>query len=164
MEEENNPEKARENSDPEEKLAECERQKHEYLSGWQRARADFLNYKKEEMERIRGFIAYSTEELFLKLLPILDSFERAEKAVPANSTDECVKGVLNIKSLLRDFLRQEGIVEIQTSGCKFDPNFHEAVDEEERAGAESGTIVEEVQKGYTINGRVLRPAKIKVAK
>ena len=79
MEEENNPEKARENSDPEEKLAECERQKHEYLSGWQRARADFLNYKKEEMERIRGFIAYSTEELFLKLLPILDSFERAEK-------------------------------------------------------------------------------------
>ena len=58
---------------------ECEKQKNEYLAGWQRARADLLNYKKEEMERIGELVGYATEELILKILPILDNFEIAEQ-------------------------------------------------------------------------------------
>lgn len=152
-------------NDLEEKLKECERQKAEYLSGWQRARADFLNYKKEEMERIGELIGYAKEEFLLKILPILDNFNQAEKTIPeSEKANEHLKGLLQIKSQIMDFLSREGVKEMDTVGKKFDPNYHEIVAEEEKEGAESGIILEEIQKGYTIEGRVLRPVKVKVAK
>ncbi len=145
------------------KLEECLKQKDEYLAGWQRARADFLNYKKEEMERISALLAYSGEELILKILPILDNFELVEKKMPEDlKKDESVKGILQIKNQILDFLKNQGVEEIKTVGEKFDPNLHEAVETQD--GQESGIILEEVQKGYMINGRLLRAAKVKVAK
>ena len=69
------------------KLENAEKQAQEYLAGWQRARADFLNYKKEEMERIGEFLKYANEEFILKLLPILDNFTEAEKSIPEEKKD-----------------------------------------------------------------------------
>jgi molecular chaperone GrpE len=147
------------------KLEEAEKKAAGYLAGWQRARADFLNYKKEEVERMEVFLKYAVEEFILKILPVLDNFDLAEKKLPEDSKNsEDVKGLLQIKTQLSDFLKNEGVEEIKTIGEKFDPNLHEAVEEVESKDKDSGIIVEEVQKGYKINGRLLRPAKVKVVK
>jgi molecular chaperone GrpE len=147
------------------KLAEYQKKRDEYLAGWQRARADFLNYKKEEIERIGEILKYDEEELILKILPILDNFNLVEKKLSEElKNDESVKGVLQIKAQILDFLKNQGVEEIEAVGKKFDPNFHEAVEELELKDKESGIIIEEVQKGYTIHGRILRPAKVKVNK
>lgn len=147
------------------KLEECQKQKEEYLLGWQRARADLLNYKKEEMERIGELIKYADTELILKILPILDNFDIVEKKLSENlKNDENVKGLLLIKNQILDFLKNQGVEEIKSVGKKFDPNFQEIVEEAEKEGVESGIVLEEIQKGYTIHGRLLRPAKVKVAK
>jgi len=166
-------------------LEECQKRKEEYLAGWQRERADFLNYKKEEMERIGELMKYANEELILKILPVLDNFELAEKNLKENRDDnEYIKGLLQIKRQLLDFLKCQGVEEINSVGEKFDPNFHEVVEEVpsdspalasakagdlakegvESEAVKSGTIIEEVQKGYKTNNGLLRPAKVKVAK
>ena len=109
-------------------LETCQKQKEEYLAGWQRSRADFLNYKKEEMERIGELLKYAGEELVLKILPILDNFEIIEKKLPDDlRKDDNIKGLLLIKNQLLDFLKSQGVEEIKSQGQKFDPNFHEAV-------------------------------------
>lgn len=147
------------------KLKEFENLKNEYLAGWQRARADLLNYKKEELERVGNLIRYASEGILLNILPILDNFEIAEKNLPEElKNNENIKGFLLIKKQLIDFLKTQGIEEIDVLGKKFDPAFCEVVEEVETNEKETGTVVEEIQKGYKINGRVLRPAKVKVAK
>ncbi|MCX6759255.1 MAG: nucleotide exchange factor GrpE [Candidatus Nealsonbacteria bacterium] len=163
------------------KLEECQKLKEEYLAGWQRARADLLNYKKEEIERIEEILKYGGEEFILKILPILDNFDLAEKKLPEDlKNNDSIKGLLQIKTQILDFLRIQGVEEIKTIGEKFDPNFHEAVEQVEESklssspsafareieakDKDSGIIVEEVQKGYKINGRLLKPAKVKVVK
>lgn len=146
-------------------LEECQRQKQEYLAGWQRARADFINYKKEEMERIQELIGYAKEEFLLNILPILDNFDQAEKKIPEQKLqDEEIKGLLQIKDQLLNYLKRLGAKEMKIMGEKFNPNLHEVAAEEEKAGTDPGTIIEEVQKGYMIGDRVLRAAKVKVAK
>jgi len=136
------------------KIEELEKQKNEYLAGWQRARADFLNYKKEEMERIGELLKYASEEFVLKVLPILDNFEIIEKKMPDSlKNDENVKGLLLVKKQIQDLLKLQGVEEIETTGKNFDPNFMEAVEKEE-----------EERKGYKINGTLLRPAKVKIVK
>ncbi len=155
------------------KLEECEKQKCEYLSCWQRERAEFLNYKKEEMERVGEFLKYANEAFILKILTILDNFEVIERKLPENlKKDENIKGLLLIKNQILDFLKAQGVETIKSIGEKFDPHLHEIVGEvassevltKEGAKPESGTIIEEIQKGYKINGRLLRPAKVKISK
>ena len=146
------------------KLAECQKEKDEYLKGWQRARADFLNYKKEEAERVKGILKYANEDLVFKILPILDNFEKAGESVPDDLKDnQYLKGILQIKIQLRDLLKNQGVKEIESLGKKFDPNFHEVVEEVEKEG-ESGTIIEEIQKGYLIEDKLIRPSRVKVIK
>ncbi|MCJ7786959.1 nucleotide exchange factor GrpE [Patescibacteria group bacterium] len=162
-------------------LEECQKKKDEYLAGWQRERADFLNYKKEEIERIGEILKYAGEGLILKILPILDNFEIAEKKIledlkgeenksssspfaGARENDENVKGLLQIKTQFQDFLKNLGVEEIKSVGDKFDPNFQEVIEEVEAKDKESGIIIEEIQKGYKLHGKVLRPAKVKIAK
>jgi len=148
-------------------LEEAEKKAAEYLAGWQRARADLLNYKKEEMERMGELIKYSAEEFILKLLPVLDSFNLAVK-----QDEKSAEGFMQIKKQLEDLLKNFGVEELKTIGEKFDPNFHEVIEETEAKGngstsspqVEPGTIMEEVQRGYIINGKLLRPAKVKVAR
>jgi len=147
------------------KLEECEKQKREYLSSWQRERADFLNHKREEMERVGELLKYSNEVFILKILTILDNFEIIEKKLPENlKKDENVKGLLLTKNQILDFIKSQGVEEIKSLGEKFNPNFHEAIGQVEIKDKTPGLIVEEIQKGYKINGRLLRPAKVKVVK
>jgi molecular chaperone GrpE len=148
-----------------EELEDCKRKAAEYLAGWQRAKADFLNYKREEMERISKILKTAGQDLILKILPILDNFDEAEKKLsPESKNDKNISGLLQIKSQIQDFLNNQGVKEIETKNQKFDPNLHEAVEEVEAKGEESGMIVEEVRKGYITADRVIRPAKVKVAK
>jgi len=160
----------------EEKLSELEELKakcEEYLNGWKRERADFLNYKKDEMERIGNLVKYANEEIILKLLPILDSICLAARQNQRDSGGQesaqlkCFfDGLDKIKRQLEDFLAKEGIEPIKTFGQQFDPNTMEVV--EEIVGAptahNSGEVVEEVQKGYTLHGKLIRPAKVKISK
>ncbi|PIZ01173.1 nucleotide exchange factor GrpE [bacterium (Candidatus Gribaldobacteria) CG_4_10_14_0_8_um_filter_33_9] len=150
------------------KLDECECLKQEYLTGWQRARADFLNYKKEEMERMSELLKYGQEELILKFLLILDNIERACQSFPQQGLDEQIQqiaqGFFQVKKQMQDFLKAHGVDEIEVKiGDCFDPNFQEIVEEIEKQGGNS-KIIEIMGKGYKINGRLLRPAKVKVAK
>lgn len=133
---------------------ECEKKAAEYLAGWQRERADFLNHKKEEIERVSELLKYAGEEIVSRILPILDNFEIAERNLKEDlKNDANVKGILQIKNQLQNFLKTCGVEEIKAEGEKFDPNFMEAVEKSE-----------EEQKGYIINGRLLRPAKVKIIK
>ena len=143
----------------------CQKKRDEYLSGWQRARADFINHKKEELERMGEIVKFATEEMILRALPILDNFYLIEKRLPENlKEDENVKGILQVKNQLLEFLKSHGVEEIKCQGQKFDPNFQEAVEMVEKEDVESGQVIEEVQKGYTLNSKVIRPAKVKVVK
>ena len=105
------------------KLEECQKLKDEYLTGWQRERAELLNYKKEELERIGEILKYADVGLILKILPILDNLEIAEKKLPEDlKNDENVKGILQIKNQILDFLKNQGVEEIKSVGERFDPN------------------------------------------
>ncbi len=152
-------------------LEKCQKEKEGYLAGWQRARADFLNYKKEEMERISGLVGYSQAEMILRILPILDNFDKAEKETSKVLNEhscpelkDAVQGFLQIKTQIQDFLKSLGIEAIKSKGEKFDPNFHEAVETIKTKDKESGKIIEEIQKGYKLHNKVIRPAKVKVTK
>lgn len=146
-------------------LEECEKLKNEYLAGWQRARADLINYKKEEMERVGNLIKLASEGVILKVLPILDNFDITEKNLPEDlKENDYVKGFLLIKQQLKEFLKSQGVEEIEVLGKKFDPAVCEVIEEIETDEKETGTVLEEIQKGYRINGRLLRTAKVKVAK
>lgn len=136
----------------------------EYLNGWKRERADFLNYKKSEMERIGELSKYANEELILKIIPILDNIYLAFTHVPVELKDSnWIVGFIKIKDQLADFLEKEGIMAISSEG-KFDPNIMEAVGEVEVEGKEPGLVVEEVQRGYALHGKLIRPAKVKISK
>jgi len=146
-------------------LEKCEKKRDEYLAGWKRARADFINYKKGEIERVGELMKFAATGLILKVLPILDNFDLAEKNLSEDSKkEESIKGFLQIKTQIKDFLEEQGIDEISCLEEKFDPNFHEAVEEVEMKDKESGIIIEEIQKGYKFQGRVIRPNKVKVIK
>lgn len=151
--------------DTSEKLDVCQKLKDEYLAGWQRERADFLNYKKEEMERVGELIKYAGAGLVLKFLLVLDNIGIAEKKLPKDLIDnENVKGLLQIKRQIQDILKSQSVEEIETLGKKFDPSFQEIIAEVELDDREPGIVVEEVCKGYKMHGNILRPAKVKVSK
>ena len=148
-------------------LAHCTAKAQEYLNGWQRAKADFINYKNDEARRLEDTARYMTRSLMQDLFPLLDSFELALKHFGTEKTSgetEQEKGMLLIRSQLMDILKKRGLEVIAlTMGEPFNPEKHEALGEVE-ADLPSGTIAEEIQKGYTLQGHVLRPARVRVAK
>lgn len=148
--------------DKKDKLVECEKKKEEYLNGWKRSKADFENYKKDELKRVSSLIEYSQRVLLLELLNIVDDFEVAENQIPEEEKNEYIKGLLQIKSRLDEFLSKFGVEVISAVGKDFDPNFHEAVEMVD--GEKSGVVVEEVSKGYIKSGKLIRPTKVKVIK
>lgn len=151
-------------------LEQCEKVKNEYLAGWQRERADLLNYKKQEAERISSAIKYANQGLVPELLALLDSFDAAEHNLSSNlKKDSYIKGILQIKIQLQDFLKDQGLEQIKCLGEKFNPEFHEAIEPSftkasEDKQIEPGTIIEEVQKGYKLHDKIIRPAKVKISK
>ena len=148
----------------EERLEEAEAQAAEYLDGWQRARAEFANAKKRlEKSRVEAR-RNATVEVIGKLLPVLDDFERALENVPDEiAEDGWFEGIALIDRKLRDILKSENIERIETVGKPFDPNLHEAVLQEESDEYESGVVIKELQSGYRLDERVIRPAMVIVA-
>ena len=145
----------------------------EYLNGWKRERADFLNYKKDEMERIGQLAKYANTEIILKIIPILDNIYLAESHVPEELKENSwINGFNQIKNQLCEFLSGEGIEPIEVMGKEFNPSLMEAVGTGEAkpafvkdfGEAKSGIVVEETQRGYTLHGKIIRVAKVKISK
>jgi molecular chaperone GrpE len=130
------------------------------LAGWQRAQADFANYKKRSEREKADLGKYANSELTLKLLPALDDLERALAAIPPRQTKlSWVEGVRLIERKLKAILEGEGLSQIKALGEPFDPHFHEAV---MQGKGKEGMVVEEIQKGYRLHDRVIRPSKVVV--
>ena len=148
------------------KLLEQERAKaEEYLDNWRRAAADFSNYKKRAEKETSEMGKFMNAALISRLLPILDDFERAQQTVPQNLRDlTWIDGVMLIARKMSMILEAEGLKPIEALNKPFDPNLHEAVIHEETDQHEDGTVIVELQKGYKLNDRVLRPTMVKVAK
>ena len=147
------------------KLRGCQKEKEEYLAGWQRSQADFINFKREEGERFKKFFEVEKTGMILKILPILDNFEKAKEELSrSKELSNYLEGLNQIEKRFRGFLKEQGMEEIEAEGKRFDPNFHQAVEEIEVKDKKSGEILEVVQKGYQLAGRVIRPAKVKVIK
>lgn len=137
----------------------------EYLDGWQRAQAAFSNYKKRQEAERAQMIQLSNATLVRKLLPVGDDFDRAIATLPA-CLDQLtwVDGLFLIKHKLDAVLQSEGVKPIETQGEQFDPLYHEAITYEEAEGFAEGYIIGEVQRGYILGDRVLRPSLVRVAK
>ncbi len=143
------------------KLTEAEARIAENLDGWQRAVAEFQNFKKR-LERDREADQITMKgDLIRKFLPILDDLERAMQERPAE--DPWSEGVDLIRRKLQTILEAEGLKRIEAEGEVFDPNYHEAISTEPVDGMESGRIVAVVQNGYMLGDRVIRPAQVRIA-
>ncbi len=146
-------------------LEEAKAQAAEYLDGWQRARAEFANYKKRNEQERQELFKLANTTLITKLLPIFDDFERAFQTLPSNLLSlTWIDGVALIYRRLQAILEAEGLTLIETEGQSFDPLLHEAVTYEESEEHDEGQIIGEVQRGYKLGDRVLRPALVRVAK
>lgn len=140
-------------------LAKEQEKAQNYLSNWQIAAADFINYKRrteQERAEVRG-MAHAA--LISRLLPVFDDFERALASDKNSSTDSnnLLEGIRNILRKFSSIIESEGITIIKTEGQDFDPSIHEAILQGE---GEPGKVVAEVRKGYKYNERVLRPAQV----
>ena|SRR3989344_4953915 len=147
-------------SDP---LVECEKKRDEYLAGWQRAKADFLNYKKEEAERASQLIRYATEELMEELIVVIDNFDLAIATMEKQAAG-VERGIYMIRSQLLDLLKKRGLEKLVIeSGKPFDPATSESITEVE-SDLPEGVVVEEIKSGYKLHEKIIRPAGVKVSK
>lgn len=148
-----------------EKLKVCVAEKQEYLEGWQRARADYINARKAEEKEKAEILTMAKEKMFFELLPVLDSFEMAfsDKEVWEKVDKNWRLGMESVYGKFSEILKANGVKEISGTGEKFNPEFHlavESVTTEEKE--KDGIVAQVVQKGYQIEGKVVRPSKVKV--
>ncbi len=145
-----------------EQLASAEKLRDEYLSGWQRAKADFINYKKDELMRLQEIARYGAEDMMRELIVVLDNFDIGLAALEKKGPVE--KGVYMIRSKIEDILKKRGLARIDVKpGDPFDPSFAEAIAEGE-SELPAGTVMEEIEAGYRLGDRLLRPARVRVSK
>jgi molecular chaperone GrpE len=127
-----------------------------------RTAAEFDNYRKRMDRERRDLAEFTAAEVIKDLLPIIDNLERALQA--AAQDDPLRKGVELIHKQMIEMLRRRGVTPIDALGADFDPNFHQAVIHEESAQHREGEVMEELQRGYVVGDRLIRPAMVKVAK
>lgn len=149
---------------PNAELEKLKAERDEYLNGWKRATADLINYKKEESKRLEDAIRFTREDLLRDVIQSLDHFGLGLAAMEKQGTVD--KGFYMIKSQLEDILKRHGVQKIKSGvGEMFNPMYHEAVAETEGDGKiGSGHIAEEIEPGYSLNDRVIKPARVKVVK
>jgi molecular chaperone GrpE len=141
-------------------LAEANARAEANLAGWQRAQADFINYKRRSEQEKQETIQFANSVLMLSLLPILDDFERAFLAIPPKLAKlSWLDGIKLIERKLWANLEAQGLAPIKAVGEPFDPNLHEAVRQDK---GKEGIVIEEVQKGYKLHDRILRPTMVVV--
>lgn len=144
-----------------EELKKLKKERDEYLDGWKRAKADLINYKKDELKRLEQIVRFANEEMIGDVIGVIDSFELALASM--DKDNPASKGVYMIKSKLDDVLKKRGVTKIGVEvGDKFDPKIHEAIDVVD--GGESDTVAEEVETGYALYDKVIRASKVKVYK
>lgn len=151
-----------ESSEEKEKTDEEAKEDEDLNTKYLRLMADFQNYKKRTEKQKSEIHAYANEKIVLKLIEVMDNFERALGA-DASEEDSFKEGIEMIFKQLSDVLTDAGVKEIEAESTVFDPNFHNAVMMEDTDKVESGMVSEVLQKGYTLNGKVIRPAMVKVA-
>lgn len=145
------------------KLKEFEAKIAELTAGWQRTQADFLNYKKQASDERANLISSANADLIYEILPVLDNFKLAADHMPAELADNnWAQGIKQVERQLESILQNEGLERIKSVGEQFDPNLHEAIEHIENNKPEN-EIVGEILPGYIYNGKVLRPAKVKVS-
>ncbi len=132
-------------------LEKLQKQAEEYLNGWKRAQADFVNYKKDEAKRLEEFVKFANVSLVMEVIELLDDLETAAKEIKNVGLDQVIKK-------FQELLKKYEVERIKTDG-NFDPALHEAVSTED-----GGDKIEEVRAGYTMQGRVIRPTRVKVVK
>lgn len=149
---------------PESELEKVKKERDEYLDGWKRAKAELINFKNEEMTRLKEVSRFASEDIIRDLIVVLDSFDLAIAALSKDLDSATGKGVYMIRSQFEDALKKRGLERIISPvGHPFDPSLHEAVASVESDSA-SEVVVDEVERGYTLNGRIIRPARVVVSK
>lgn len=147
-------------------LAEAEKLAAEYLDGWQRAQASFVNFRKRTENEQAQVQARANARLLSRIVPVMDDFKRAFEAIPeADAENPWLNGICLVQRKLQTVLESENVMPIEVKpGDMFDPNFHEAVLYQEVEGFDEGQIVTEIETGYTLADRILRPTTVVVAK
>jgi molecular chaperone GrpE len=149
--------------EPEDELTVAQRERAEYLDLAKRTQADFENYRKRAAKEIAAAGGRARIGLIREILPVLDNLERALGVAPEAGGDGFVEGVRLVYRDLQGALSRAGVETIEPKGDAFDPNVHEALSMRPQEGAESGTVVDVVEKGYRTADTVVRPARVVVA-
>jgi molecular chaperone GrpE len=136
-----------------------------FIEQYQRTSADYANFQKRLAKQTSDAIAYEKEKIIKTLLPALDNFEHTLQNAPsAESTDILIKGIRIIYDQILDILKTHGVEHIDALGEKFNPAFHEVISQKTESEKEDNIILEEFQKGYKLNGRVIRPSRVIINK
>lgn len=143
------------------KLAQCRKDKNEYLLGWQRCKADAMNIKQQQETKQRDIIQFAAEDIIQSLIPVLDTFNHALEGKDA--ADPYVQGFGHVRTQLLSILSQQGLSVISDTGALFDVSRHEAiasvpVSQEE----DNNKVLETIEHGYALYGKVIKPAKVKI--
>lgn len=144
-------------------LARAREQADDNLRNWQRAAADFSNYKRRTEDERKAVNLMANAVLLSRLLAVIDDFDRALESVPEDIHEGWLDGIRLVERKLQALLEAEGVTPIEAVGQPFDPNLHEAVVHEETTEHPDNTVIGEVQRGYLLHERVLRPSLVRVA-
>jgi len=145
-------------------LEEVRAKEAEYLDGWQRARAELSNARKRFQREQQGAYANAKADMLVRLLPIIDDFERAFADLPDELSDHTwIQGIKLVQQKAQGILIQEGVEPIEAAGQEFDPLWHQAVTHEPSEEVPEGQVIAEMQKGYSMGDRVLRPSMVRVS-
>lgn len=148
----------------EERLAAAQREAAANLDGWQRARADFVNYRKRAEKELEQAFSHGTVDTLRRLLPVIDDFDRAVQNVPADrAEDDVLKGFNLIHRKFTSLLETAGVRVINPAGEPFDPLYHEAIGHDDGTDVPNGHVSTVLQKGYLHGDKVIRPALVRVA-
>ncbi|NMB42346.1 MAG: nucleotide exchange factor GrpE [Firmicutes bacterium] len=147
----------------EQKIEKLEQEKEEMKNRMLRLQADFENFRRRVRSEKADLISYANFDLMQKLLPVVDNLERALSASQGGASEGIVEGLEMIRKSFLEIMAKEGVTPIESIGKPFDPNCHEAVFREENSDFPPGTVVEELQKGYMFNDKVLRVSMVKVS-
>lgn len=148
-----------------EELSQLQKERDELFAQLQRVSADYANFQKRAPKQISDTVTYEKEKIFRTLLPALDNFEHTlASADSAETVEVLVKGIAIVYDQMLDILRSHEVEQIEALGEKFDPAFHQAMMQRAESDEEDGVILEEFQKGYRLNGRVIRPSRVVVNK
>jgi molecular chaperone GrpE len=145
-------------------LEEARAKEAEYLDGWQRARAELSNARKRFQREQQQAYTNAKADLLVRLLPIVDDFERAFETLPDDlSNHTWVEGIKLVQHKAQGLLEQEGVAPIEAVGHQFDPFWHQAVTHEPSDEVPEGHVIAEMQRGYSMGDRVLRPCMVRVS-